>query len=50
MGADDAQGYLLARPTTDPAQWERWWDRNWLYPGDAASVTASGVGGNAHQR
>jgi PAS domain S-box-containing protein len=47
MGADDAQGYLLARPTTDPAQWERWWDRNWLYPGDAASVTASGVGGNA---
>ncbi len=34
MGADHAQGYLLARPTTDPARWSRWWDRNWLYPAD----------------
>jgi PAS domain S-box-containing protein len=32
LGADHAQGYLFARPTTDPARWSRWWDRNWLYP------------------
>jgi PAS domain S-box-containing protein len=32
MGADHAQGYLLARPTTDRERWSRWWTRNWLYP------------------
>lgn len=30
MGADRAQGYLLARPTTDRARWRRWWERDWL--------------------
>jgi hypothetical protein len=32
MGADHVQGYLLARPSTDPASWSAWWDRNWIYP------------------
>ncbi|MDX6225398.1 MAG: hypothetical protein QOE64_1774 [Frankiales bacterium] len=32
MGADHAQGFLIARPTTDPARWARWWQRNWLLP------------------
>ena len=32
MGADNAQGFLLARPTTDPVRWGRWWDRDWLLP------------------
>jgi EAL domain-containing protein (putative c-di-GMP-specific phosphodiesterase class I)/PAS domain-containing protein len=32
MGADHVQGYLLARPSTDPARWSGWWDRNWIYP------------------
>ena len=49
MGADDAQGFLLARPTTDRARWERWWDQNWLYPGDGSAVTASGVAGSARR-
>ncbi|MDX6213370.1 MAG: hypothetical protein QOF82_2457 [Frankiales bacterium] len=29
LGVDAAQGYLLARPTTDPADWCTWPDRNW---------------------
>jgi PAS domain S-box-containing protein len=32
MGADHAQGYLIARPSTDRAVWSRWWDRNWMEP------------------
>ncbi|MCW2573300.1 MAG: diguanylate phosphodiesterase [Frankiales bacterium] len=32
LGVDQVQGYLLARPTTDPTRWQRWWDRNWLFP------------------
>jgi PAS domain S-box-containing protein len=39
MGADHVQGYLLARPTTDPARWARWWDRNWLIPSDTTART-----------
>jgi EAL domain-containing protein (putative c-di-GMP-specific phosphodiesterase class I) len=30
LGVDYAQGYLLARPTTDPTSWQSWTDRNWL--------------------
>ncbi|HVE64357.1 MAG TPA: EAL domain-containing protein [Mycobacteriales bacterium] len=30
LGVDDVQGYLLARPSADPARWQRWWTRNWL--------------------
>ncbi len=29
LGVDQAQGYLLARPTTDRHQWEAWWTRTW---------------------
>jgi PAS domain S-box-containing protein len=29
LGVDQAQGYLLARPTTDPTQWATWWTRTW---------------------
>jgi EAL domain-containing protein (putative c-di-GMP-specific phosphodiesterase class I) len=25
LGVDHGQGYLLARPTTDRAQWATWW-------------------------
>jgi EAL domain-containing protein (putative c-di-GMP-specific phosphodiesterase class I) len=39
LGVDQVQGYLLARPTTDPARWQRWWDRNWLYSTTGPSVT-----------
>ncbi len=30
LGVDQAQGYLLARPSTDREQWSSWWDRRWL--------------------
>jgi PAS domain S-box-containing protein len=30
LGVDHVQGYLLARPTTDPTSWQSWTDRNWL--------------------
>ena len=30
LGIDAGQGYLLARPQTDRADWQRWWGRNWL--------------------
>ena len=29
LAVDRAQGYLLARPSTDPAVWRTWWDRDW---------------------
>ncbi|MDX6255225.1 MAG: hypothetical protein QOJ11_1559, partial [Frankiales bacterium] len=29
LGVDAAQGYLIARPTTDPTDWYTWPDRNW---------------------
>ncbi len=32
LGVDCVQGYLLARPTTDPELWQTWWNRNWLQP------------------
>lgn len=34
LGVDCVQGYLLARPTTDPVLWRTWWTRNWLQPFD----------------
>jgi PAS domain S-box-containing protein len=30
LGVDHAQGYLLSAPTTKSADWDRWWDRQWL--------------------
>ena len=30
LGVDQAQGYLLARPTTDRVLWAEWWARNHL--------------------
>lgn len=30
LGVDHAQGYLLARPTTDTARWQEWWHRRQL--------------------
>jgi EAL domain-containing protein (putative c-di-GMP-specific phosphodiesterase class I) len=27
LGVDQAQGYLLARPTTDADTWQEWWTR-----------------------
>lgn len=32
LGVDCAQGYLLARPTAHSQHWQRWFERNWLYP------------------
>jgi PAS domain S-box-containing protein len=32
LGVDCGQGYLLARPTTDPEHFRRWFTRNWLQP------------------
>ena len=30
LGVDTVQGYLLARPSTEPAVWARWAERDWL--------------------
>ena len=30
LAVDQAQGYLLARPSTDPTDWESWWARDFL--------------------
>ena len=30
LGVDHVQGYLLAKPTTDQAEWSAWWGRRWL--------------------
>jgi PAS domain S-box-containing protein len=35
LGVDDAQGYLLARPTIDRVSWEQWADRTWDTPDHA---------------
>ena len=34
LGVDQAQGYHLARPSTDRSDWDRWWTHDFL----AASV------------
>jgi PAS domain S-box-containing protein len=33
LGVDQAQGYLLSRPTTESAQWTAWSEQNWLARG-----------------
>jgi PAS domain S-box-containing protein len=45
MGADHAQGYLLARPTIDRDRWARWWTRNWLFPSAIEANKATPVPG-----
>ena len=30
LGVDTVQGYLLARPSSDPRVWTRWAERDWL--------------------
>jgi PAS domain S-box-containing protein len=45
MGADHAQGYLLARPTIDRDRWARWWTRNWLFPSVIEAHKATPVPG-----
>ena len=30
LGVDTVQGYLLARPSTDPRVWAGWSKRDWL--------------------
>ena len=30
LGVDTVQGYLLARPSTDPAAWQAWARRDWM--------------------
>jgi EAL domain-containing protein (putative c-di-GMP-specific phosphodiesterase class I) len=48
LGVDCAQGYLLARPSTEPDRWRRWYHRNWLaaksvkLPDSAAAQEVSG--------
>jgi PAS domain S-box-containing protein len=40
LGVDHVQGYLLAPPSTAPAQWQTWWRRHWTSacPIESASV------------
>jgi PAS domain S-box-containing protein len=38
LGVDHAQGYLLARPTTEAAQWTIWASRHWSASGGAPRV------------
>jgi PAS domain S-box-containing protein len=33
LGVDHVQGYLLARPTVDRAEWVHWWTREWFVGG-----------------
>ena len=42
LGVDSAQGYLIARPTTDPWQWASWATRNWRTALHDASASTSG--------
>jgi PAS domain S-box-containing protein len=35
LGVDSAQGYLLSRPTTDPAHWRAWPGVSWVAAGAA---------------
>ncbi len=41
LGVDTVQGFLLARPSTDPAVWARWAGRDWL------AHTGAGLRGHA---
>lgn len=44
LGVDCVQGYLLARPTTDPVEWRRWTSRRLTAPwrGTRGSARAAG--------
>ena len=42
LGVDTVQGYLLARPSTDPAEWAAWATRDWLDPRGRRSICAPG--------
>ena len=43
LGVDNAQGYFLARPTTDSNDWPNWWQRQWAIgcPLPVASATSN---------
>jgi EAL domain-containing protein (putative c-di-GMP-specific phosphodiesterase class I) len=43
LGVDQAQGYFLARPTSDRARWSRWQERSWLPPVSTAVPAQSGA-------
>jgi PAS domain S-box-containing protein len=43
LGVDDAQGYLLGRPTIDPAAWQQWAGQTWDTP-DRARGQAQNAG------
>lgn len=38
LGIDMVQGYLFARPTTDPSQW-RTWETPWILPGKRPDIS-----------
>jgi PAS domain S-box-containing protein len=41
LAVDHAQGYFLARPTTDPPRWATWHDQVWPTPSALAGQTIS---------
>jgi EAL domain-containing protein (putative c-di-GMP-specific phosphodiesterase class I) len=45
LGVDQAQGYVLAKPTLDRTQWEAWWDQPWVSPHIAMNAAAHVVTG-----
>lgn len=44
LGIDTVQGYLLARPSADPAVWAGWAGRDWLTHMGASSRRAASLG------
>lgn len=42
LGVDQVQGYLLARPTTDSAVWNTWWNANLLRQVTQSHLSAQG--------
>ena len=44
LGVDTVQGYLLARPSTDPAVWACWRGRDWLAHAGAVSASNPAAG------
>jgi EAL domain-containing protein (putative c-di-GMP-specific phosphodiesterase class I) len=42
LGVDQAQGYLLGRPTTDHDEWADWWGRTWSGPIHRQRVPSAG--------
>ena len=39
LGVDYAQGYIIAKPTTDQTQWKQWWHRRWIQPASHPATT-----------